>query len=293
MRETSGSAIPKNSPSGLNKVTGLEWPRAGLSRLRLLSSAFRRRSRLSAVFYFPNLNSTNSRAWALVDGGAPDRSLVITPRQTAGRGRGMNRWWSGAGSLTFSVIRHSRERNPGDPASAISLVTGLALARAIRSIDAACPVGVKWPNDLYARGRKLGGILVESRVRAGRIQQMVVGVGINVNSPMSSATAAIRRTAVSLVDLTGRRWDESRLLEKMLRTFVEVTDDFSIRGFAPFLEKWKEYDAIPTGSAVVLTEGRIRFHGFYEGIHPTGALHLRDTSGRTHSFFSGTLRLSP
>src|SRR5262245_2998906 len=101
--------------------------------------------------------------------------LLVAGEQTAGRGRRGRRWHSAPGAgLTFSLSR--RVRRPARELAALSLVTGVAVARALRGLGV--PVELKWPNDLVAGGAKLGGILVETRA-AGRDTLAVFGIGIN------------------------------------------------------------------------------------------------------------------
>ena len=87
-------------------------------------------------------------------------ALVLTEEQTAGRGRGGNRWWSSRGGLMFSLILSG-----GDSAanwSGYSLTAGLAICEALAAEIPAVDFTVKWPNDVYANERKICGILIES-----------------------------------------------------------------------------------------------------------------------------------
>lgn len=244
--------------------------------------------------------STNDRAKILAEQGAPDRSLVITRNQTAGKGRGGNRWWSGSGVLTFSIlirpVRPVRGHSvsllvsSGHPAL-LSLVTGLAVVRGIRLAGQIHPLGVKWPNDLYSNSSKIGGILVESVSRRGRMDYVVVGIGINVNTTFRSAPNAIRLTASSLRLVSGRIWNESRLLASILRQFFGSADLFFRRGFVPFVKTWRDEDIIGIGRSVSVTTGPRQLTGTYQGLQENGAIGILTGDGRTHSVISGTLEL--
>src|SRR5918994_7602341 len=99
--------------------------------------------------------------------------LLAAEEQTAGRGRRGRRWHSAPGAgLTFSLGR--RIRRPARELAALSLVAGVAAARALRALGVR-PAALKWPNDLVVDGAKLGGILVETR-NGGHA---AIGVGIN------------------------------------------------------------------------------------------------------------------
>jgi len=135
------------------------------------------------VTFVNRTGSTNDDAFDAAHGGAPDGALFVSDAQTAGRGRRGNAWLSEPGEgLLFSLLLR-RALSAGD-AALIPLVTGLAVRAAVAELlDArGLPqaVSVKWPNDVLADGRKLAGILVESRVRGDTPAVTVIGVGLNV-----------------------------------------------------------------------------------------------------------------
>jgi BirA family transcriptional regulator, biotin operon repressor / biotin---[acetyl-CoA-carboxylase] ligase len=135
----------------------------------------------AAVRYDDVVDSTNSIALAMARAGAPEWTLVAAAHQTAGRGRLGRRWESEPGrALQFSFVL--RPRLPPGEAALVTLLAGAGMA------DAAAAVGVpgvrcKWPNDLLLRGAKVGGILAEAAVAGGRIEHVVVGIGVNLSSP--------------------------------------------------------------------------------------------------------------
>lgn len=113
------------------------------------------------------LSSTNDRLTEFAERGAPQGTLVIALSQTAGRGRRGRRWASPPGGAWFSLLLKPLY----DPAKLGSIVITLAVAVATAlRVWLALPVRVKWPNDLILYGRKLGGILVEVRTKAGASQ---------------------------------------------------------------------------------------------------------------------------
>ena len=107
--------------------------------------------------------------------------LVLTERQTAGRGRGANRWWSADGALTFSLVLEApTERLPPTRWPQIALVAGVAVCEALQSLAQRAELRVKWPNDVYLADGKICGILCESI--PGSRDRLVVGIGVNVNN---------------------------------------------------------------------------------------------------------------
>jgi BirA family transcriptional regulator, biotin operon repressor / biotin---[acetyl-CoA-carboxylase] ligase len=155
--------------------------------------------------------STNADALAWAAEGAPEGAVVVAEHQTAGRGRRGRSWSSRPGlSLLFSVVL--RPQLELDRLGLVTTAFGVAVAEAA---DAeALGLGIKWPNDIVAGGRKLAGILVESRV-SGRIADVAVGgVGLNVGwadaelpeevSASAVTLAEVRRRAAALSTVLGR-----------------------------------------------------------------------------------------
>lgn len=143
---------------------------------------------LPNVVVVEEVASTMDVAIELAGAGAPAGTLVLADAQIAGRGRAGRRWQSGAGDGIWLTLLE----RPNDPSAleVLSLRTGLRTARALDRFSAT-PVGLKWPNDLYLPGGKLGGILVESRWRGTRPEWTAIGIGINVRATNHPGGAAL------------------------------------------------------------------------------------------------------
>ena len=140
------------------------------------------------------VETTQVIAHARAEAGAPHGTAILAVTQTGGRGTRGRVWASGPGGLWLSVVL----RPAVDTAVPLASVRiGLGLARDLESwVDQ--PIGLKWPNDLIARDRKLGGILCESRWQGDRLAWMVVGVGVNVRNELPDPLAG---SAILLADL--------------------------------------------------------------------------------------------
>ncbi len=124
---------------------------------------------------FETVASTNGTLWQLLEENAPPKTVVIATQQTAGRGQWGRHWQSAPGGLYLSLALSPNV--PTQLATGLTLSSAWGIATALR--DKGIPVWLKWPNDLVLSGRKLGGILTETRVHQGKIVKAVVGVGIN------------------------------------------------------------------------------------------------------------------
>ncbi|AUT02696.1 biotin--[acetyl-CoA-carboxylase] ligase [Nostoc sp. CENA543] len=126
------------------------------------------------------VTSTNLTLWELISQGATAGNVVIATQQTSGKGQWGRQWISQTGGLYLSVAI-----NPHIAANAsyqLTLATAWGITHQLRQCG--INVGIKWPNDLVLEGRKLGGILTETKVNQGQITQAIVGVGINWANPV-------------------------------------------------------------------------------------------------------------
>jgi BirA family biotin operon repressor/biotin-[acetyl-CoA-carboxylase] ligase len=149
------------------------------------------------VELFDEVTSTLDIAHPLARDGAPEGTLILAERQTAGRGRSGRAWASeeGAGVWSTLIVR------PRDEAAleVLSLRVGLAAARALEAFTVG-EVRVKWPNDLMVDDGKLGGILIESRWRDERVDWIAIGIGINCRVPRDVPHARALRTGTDRID---------------------------------------------------------------------------------------------
>jgi BirA family biotin operon repressor/biotin-[acetyl-CoA-carboxylase] ligase len=187
--------------------------------------------------------------------------LLVTERQTAGMGRRGRAWCSVPyRSLTFSFLCPNYfPRNPGN----ITIGTALAAATAVER-EAALPVRIKWPNDLYTGGGKLGGILAQP-VDASREKGLAVGVGINVNAAPDPKISHAGAVPVCLSELKGAHLDRTRLLAGLLNEIHTVMRRFAL-GEQQFLAQGLRRRSLILGRRArfawnnVIYEGRVLDH---------------------------------
>lgn len=228
------------------------------------------------------LGSTNDRAIELASLGPGDLPvLILADAQTAGRGRGKNRWWTGKGSLAMSLLL---EATPavGGAASLVSLAAAVAIVETVSPMLPSSRVGIHWPNDVLADGRKLAGILTEV-LPDGRC---VLGLGVNTNNSLADAPADLQTTAISLRDLTGETIDPTELLIDLLGRLEAClhqmeTDPARVGRRADAL-------CLQHGMQLALQQGQEVIRGRCEGIAPDGALLLLTPEGQ-RAFYSGVL----
>jgi BirA family biotin operon repressor/biotin-[acetyl-CoA-carboxylase] ligase len=196
---------------------------------------------------------------------------VLADRQTAGRGRGNNRWWSGEGALTFSLLLPNKTLSlPSINISQTSLLVGLAVADAIEQLVPGETAQLKWPNDVYLRSRKLCGILTEAK--SGSAGALVIGVGLNVANSFAAAPEDVRESAISLVEVTTASCERIDLLIIILQQ-IELQLNRLRSGDSQLQQQWQNR-CLLTGQTLQLdTPGR-QLVGVCRGIDDQGALLL-------------------
>ncbi len=228
------------------------------------------------VEHHTSLASTNSHALRMTE--VPDTRiplLVLTDRQTAGRGRGVNAWWSAPGALTFSLVvsQPTHLHRTGWPG--VALTTGMAVCEALHQLCPRLNPALKWPNDVYVSARKICGILVE--VPPQPAQHIVIGVGVNVNNALDTAPRPIRESVTSLVDEAGYSFSLVDVLVAILQQLASHLD--LLRCDPSRLERqWGTYCML-TGKTIEVTAGSRTTHGVCQGIDANGALIVETGTG--------------
>ena len=175
------------------------------------------------ILYFDSIDSTNTKAQELAEKGYPSGTLVVADKQIAGKGRRGRNWESPSGCGIFMTLMLKPDINPNN-ASMLTLVSALAVAKALADITGK-DAKIKWPNDIVIDGRKVCGILTEMSAQFDYINNIVIGIGINVNN--SSFPEEISATASSLRLLSGgKKYRRAEIIEKIMEYFEKYYSIF-------------------------------------------------------------------
>ncbi|MBO4291926.1 MAG: biotin--[acetyl-CoA-carboxylase] ligase [Lachnospiraceae bacterium] len=255
------------------------------------------------LYYFESTDSTNIRAKQLAEEGAPHGTLVTADCQTAGRGRRGRSWSSPAGANLYFTILLRPDILP-DKASVLTLVMALAVAQGIintvgtKEEETAgkggntdvkaehCGVGIKWPNDIVADGRKVCGILTEMSlsVEQASIQYLVVGVGINVGK--QSFPEELAGHAVSLEEIYGPV-SRSRLLSEIMKAFEAAYGKFTETENLELLKEQYGELLLNVNRKVRVLDPKGEFEGIARGIRDTGELMVELPDGSITDVYAG------
>jgi len=192
-------------------------------------------SATGVIVRLDTVDSTQSVAFALAERGAADRTVVVADQQLAGRGRRGRTWRAPAGtSLLASIV--VRPRLPQSLLSTLSLTTAVAVAEALRRV-AKVDARLKWPNDVLVAGKKVAGILLESRMSGGSSVVTIIGVGINLGQREFPPDLAEGATSIALE--TGQAPSRESVLAALLEEFDAWRARLEGEGFGPVREAWR------------------------------------------------------
>jgi BirA family transcriptional regulator, biotin operon repressor / biotin---[acetyl-CoA-carboxylase] ligase len=228
------------------------------------------------------VGSTNDLAYDLARAGAPHGATVMAEEQERGRGRRNRDWLAPAGSsLLLSMVL-----TPTTPATGalLPLRLGIATCRALETV-VSIPVGIKWPNDLFVHGRKIGGILCELGREPGTPDFVVAGIGLNVSQTDDDWPPDLRAGAASLQQVAGHPVDRAAVAGRVVAQWLHVATRDETRLTPAELQEFQRRDLL-RGYPITI-DGRPAGTG--QGIDPDGALRAGEPDA-PRRVMAGTVR---
>ncbi len=254
----------------------------------------RARNRVNSIDVLQEVDSTNTwlRSKALT--GAPTGTVCLAEVQHAGRGRRNRQWVSPyAANLYLSILHRTNEGTAG--LGGLSLAAGVAVIRSFEAMQIE-DIGLKWPNDVMVKGKKLSGILIEVVGESSGPCAVIIGIGINVNmSGLSteSPASSIDQPWTDLVSVcAGKMVSRNQLAAGLIDQVLSALTAFEAQGPQSFLDEWKQYDLLAGKQVDLHLTGNV-VSGKACGIDVAGAL-LIETARGLERFTSGdvSVRLS-
>ena len=189
-----------------------------------------------------HIDETDSTNRWLREQGGEENVVVWADYQTAGRGCGTNHWESERGkNLTFSMLLHPHDV-PAQKQFRISRAISLAICKALGQHIG--DLSIKWPNDIYWRDGKIGGILIEVSLLGNKVKDCIIGIGLNINQRVFRSDAP---NPVSMWQICEQETDCEQLLQEILQAFQEYMgksnkDEYQSmlyrrKGFHPYADK--------------------------------------------------------
>jgi BirA family biotin operon repressor/biotin-[acetyl-CoA-carboxylase] ligase len=211
--------------------------------------------------------------------------VVVADSQTAGRGRLGRQWHSPAGeNLYFScVLRPEIEAQRVPP---LTLCAGLAVCEVVNSLGV--HASIKWPNDVWVGGKKLAGVLTEMSTRSQKVESVIVGVGVNVNSV--SFPEDLQATSIRIE--TGREHERSGLLDAMLGAMDQWLERYLVGGVPALARAFETQNFLAEKRVQVRIAGEI-VSGRVLGLADDGSLRIEDGAGAEHKVIAGEVEVLP
>lgn len=241
---------------------------------------------LNGLTVLPVVDSTNQFLYRQLNNDSFHAQVVLAEYQESGKGRRGNEWISPYGSgICMSLGWHFQST----PASytALSLATGVAVCRSLQKLGIT-NAGLKWPNDIISEGKKLGGILLESRSETAGYSDVVIGIGLNVDLP-EHISSTISQAVTDISRLTQQTISRNKLVGFLIEDLLNMLKEYQNHGFTSFIQEWRQLDELKGRDADLILPNET-LTGEILGIDENGLL-LMSVGGETRSFSSGELSL--
>ncbi|MCX7101391.1 MAG: bifunctional biotin--[acetyl-CoA-carboxylase] ligase/biotin operon repressor BirA [Methylobacter sp.] len=239
---------------------------------------------ISSFEIYDQIDSTNRYLVECSQNNAPSGSVCFAEYQTAGKGRRGRQWVSPYGSNIYLSILWRFQQGPA-AISGLSLAVGVAVIRALKQHQVN-DIGLKWPNDIYSQGKKLGGILVEVSGETDGPCCAVIGLGLNLFMPEADAEN-ITQAWTDLSKVTGQTLlIRNHLAGSLLNQLLPVIGEYEGIGIQTYLDEWRSYDCL-FGKVATLFIGQQQFDGIVQGIDANGMLLIERPDGSVQTFASG------
>lgn len=248
------------------------------------------RAKTPNLITLERVDSTNTEAERHLAAGSRMPLVILAREQTQGRGRRGRIWHSPPAGNLYSTFVFRPKLEPARLQD-FTLWMGLNVCELIANFCSIEP-GLKWPNDVLFKGRKVGGMLTEARIDAEEVHDLVFGLGLNLNGRAADLPKDLQKSATSLAEAAGAPLDVNRFAAALIGRVLTacnrfVEDDYRDK----FAELWQRFDVL-RGQPVTVTQGDRTIAGTATGIDAEGSLIVRTTAGRSERFRAGEVTLS-
>lgn len=235
------------------------------------------------LYFKEETGSTNDDVFGLAQTGAPQGTLVVAVRQTAGKGRRGRTWLSPLdGNAYFSILL--RPSYPAETAPMVTPVAAMAVYAALQEVvgEQNCRFGIKWPNDIVVSSgdspwKKICGILTEMHLEESEIRDVIIGIGLNVN--MTEFAPEIRQTGTSVRLACGHTVNRASLVAAVWNHFEGLYEQFTMaRTLAPLREKYEEA-LVNKDRPVRVLDPAAPYEGTAMGVNDSGELLVQPADG--------------
>lgn len=230
--------------------------------------------------------STNDDVKRLAMQGAPEGTVVVADHQTQGRGRQGRRFASPAGvGIYLSILL--RPSVPSVQLPPLTLLAAVAAADALVQVTGLA-IALKWPNDVEIDGKKVAGILTEAMIRPGATPDVVIGIGINVNTRLEHLPPELHSKVTSLALCAGRPFSRYPLMAAFLLHLENLYQRFQRDGLGPIRDLWLQHGRL-IGRRIRFSQAAAPMPGTVLQLQDDGALLVQPDTGGTQRVISGDI----
>lgn len=238
------------------------------------------------IIHKASVPSTQPIAHDLARENKPHGTVIIAEEQTAAKGR-MNRPWQSPKGTGIWLSMILRPEIMPHQAPQLTLLTATVLAEVIYEETNVSPQ-IKWPNDILIAGKKIAGILTEMQAEQDQIQYVVLGFGMNVNQEEQDIDPDLRDRATSIRIATEKKWDRTKMIQRILERFEQTYDLYLREGFSQIKKKWENF-GFKVGQKISLTMQDEKVTATFIGISHDGALIIENANGEKVDLYSAEI----
>ncbi|WP_338521469.1 biotin--[acetyl-CoA-carboxylase] ligase [Candidatus Legionella polyplacis] len=235
------------------------------------------------LYIFKSLKSTNQFLKKL-----PYKSILeicCSEQQTNGKGKNNKKWISPFGKNIYLSSKWNLKCK-SYLLSGLSLIVGLSIIDSLKFKNIEQDLKIKWPNDIFWKNKKMGGILIENNIKCNNLQTIVIGIGLNINlNPYKYSSK--KNLFCSLHEVTKKKYNRNHLIANLLCSLNNNLKLFLKTGFHSFLNKWKKFDYL-FEKYIGISQSKKKLFGIYKGINNNGHLILK-TNKKIINITSGSI----
>ncbi|SVA32046.1 uncharacterized protein METZ01_LOCUS84900 [marine metagenome] len=236
------------------------------------------------IEYFTRLKSTNEEAWELADNGAKSGTIIITDNQFGGKGRDGRVWLAVPNKgLSFSIL--VEKKIPAKLSGWLPILAGLSINKALSNFD--IDISLKWPNDITLDGRKVGGVLCESKIKGELVYKAVIGIGLNINESKEELDPCLESIATSLHIHSEKFFQRERILAQILNEIEPIIEKFP-ENINSIQTDWS-LNCSHLDKKIEFNRGSKRISGIFKGLGEDGSAILKVDQSELE-FYSGEIQ---
>ena len=244
--------------------------------------------KIRKIEIFDQIGSTNDYLIELSSSNPDKICICLAEQQMKGKGRLGRRWFSPFGANIYLSVLYPFSKDMSELAG-LSLVVATVVAETLSEIGIEKNIGLKWPNDVLWKNRKLAGILIEISGEAHGVNHVVIGIGLNIRMSKSIAKT-IDQPWVDIQEIKADVADRNKITGLLINKLIEKIEVFKKQGFLPFCKHFRKLDIL-VGQPVKIITVLGQINGVAQGIDEQGRFILKDQSGKRHIFSAGDISI--